>query len=328
MARLGADAALALGRAIAPADVIAIAVSGGPDSMALLALASAAWPGQVIAATVDHGLRIAAAEEAAMAGAYCAALGSAPRSVPHTILTPAKPIGSANVQANARTARYALLTDWAIAARATILATAHHADDQAETFLMRAARGSGLAGLAGIRPRRRLNDALTVIRPLLGWRRSDLRALAVGAAVPFVDDPSNTDEHYDRTRFRALLRDAPWLETAQIARTAGHLAKIDADLRALDAWLLETRQQPAKAGDCAIDITGLPREVRRRLTRSAIARVRAARAIIDPAWRDSANIEALLDALEAGKRATQAGVMGSAHGEIWHFTASPPRRTV
>ncbi|MGL1617815.1 ATP-binding protein, partial [Vibrio parahaemolyticus] len=89
-----------------------------------------------------------------------------------------------------------------------------HADDQAETFLMRAARGSGVAGLAGIRARHRRE--IDLVRPLLGWRVSELRALAVAAAVPFVDDPSNADPHYDRTRFRALLRDTPWLDAAQL----------------------------------------------------------------------------------------------------------------
>jgi tRNA(Ile)-lysidine synthase len=352
----------ALGRAVTAADLIAIAVSGGPDSMALLALAARAWPGQVIAATVDHGLRADAAAEAAMVAAFCAnftlppfspatagvrlgdseneaqhppipAFAPGPRPAPgkgveHLTLTPATPLATTNLQAAARAARYALLTAWATDQHATILATAHHADDQAETFLMRAARGSGLAGLAGIRPRRMLGDTLTLLRPLLDWRATELRALAEAWRLPFVDDPSNASARYDRTRFRALLRDTPWLDTAHLARSAGYLAEADADLRTLEAWLLDTRLQPAAPGDAKIDVAGLPREVRRRLARTVIGRVRRAQKISAPAWSDAANIESLLDALDAGKGATQGGVMASAEGEIWHFRAAPPRRRV
>ncbi|WP_339501760.1 tRNA lysidine(34) synthetase TilS, partial [Pseudomonas canadensis] len=129
---------------------IALAVSGGPDSMAMLALAAAAFPGQVHAATVDHRLRAAAAAEARMVAAWCANAG-----VPHTTLVVAEPIGPGSVQARARAVRYELLLPWAAEIGASCLATAHHADDQAETFLMRAALGSGVAGLAGIRARQR-----------------------------------------------------------------------------------------------------------------------------------------------------------------------------
>ena len=161
----------ALGRAVGASEIVAIAVSGGPDSMALLALAGAAWPGQVIAATVDHGLRADAADEAALVARFCLRQGP----IPHATLIPATPLGTANLQARARAARYTLLTDWARGSKATILATAHHADDQAETFLMRAARGSGLSGLAAIRPNHRIADDLVLLRALLDWRRASPR---------------------------------------------------------------------------------------------------------------------------------------------------------
>ena len=127
--------------AIDPCGPIALAVSGGADSMAMLALARAAFPGRIIAATVDHQLRTSAADEAALVAAYCATLG-----VPHMILTPDAPIAGASIQAQARGARYRLLRAWAGDAGAVALLTAHHADDQAETFLMRAVRGSGVPG--------------------------------------------------------------------------------------------------------------------------------------------------------------------------------------
>ncbi|WP_235515808.1 tRNA lysidine(34) synthetase TilS, partial [Sphingomonas sp. Leaf10] len=204
-----------------PATPLALAISGGPDSMAMLALAAAAFPQAIIAATVDHRLRPASADEAAMVASYCNA-----NQILHATLAPDRPPAGASIQAQARHLRYALLADWALAANAVALATAHHADDQAETFLMRAARGSGPAGLAGIRPRWDFRSdrwaasptrtpakagvrpeaaapALPIIRPLLTWRRADLRTLATD--LPFVDDPSNADPRHDRTHARVLL---------------------------------------------------------------------------------------------------------------------------
>lgn len=331
VARFRDDCVATLGRPLGPDDLLAIAVSGGPDSMALLALAAAAWPGRVIAATVDHGLRADAADEAAMVGQYCARPflgkdGQAGRPIPHVVLAPAKPLGTTNLQAIAREARYALLTDWARTAGSTMLATAHHADDQAETFLMRAARGAGLAGLAAIRPHQRVSASLTLLRPLLTWRRSELRALAGDWHLPFVDDPSNASDRYDRTRFRDLLMRNEWLDAAQIARAAGHLAEADRDLRLLDDWLAESRALPAEPGERKIDAASLPREVRRRLARALITALREDLSIATPPWNASSNVESLLDALEAGKGATQAGIMASASAGIWHFRAAPPRR--
>jgi tRNA(Ile)-lysidine synthase len=318
---------------------IALAVSGGPDSMAMLALAAAAFPGAVLAATVDHRLRAEAADEAQMVAEWCGR-----HAIPHTTLTIDDAIGSSNVQALARDRRYALLLEWATEAGAACLATAHHADDQAETFLMRAARGSGVAGLGGIRACQRIG-AIDLIRPLLDWRVAELRALAVARALPFVDDPSNGDAHYDRTRFRALLRAAPWLDPVQIAHAAAHAAEADATLRAVEAWLWETRTvRPANrhsglvAGSTAtregtvlelkLDTSALPRELKRRLCRRAIHAVRAAQGLMRPAFTDSTNIEPLLDALEAGDTATQGGVMVSAHAQSWHFVPQPPRRAL
>lgn len=288
--------------------------------MALLALAHRAFPGQIVAATVDHRLRADAAREAAMVAGHCAALG-----VPHATLTPATPISGASIQARARDARYALLAEWVRAAGAETLATAHHADDQAETFLMRAARGSGIAGLAGIRPRATI-AGIAVIRPLLCWRRAELRALAAAAGAPFVDDPANADPRHDRTHFRALLRDSAWLDPAALARAAAALAEGEEALAAAADLLWAAR---ATTGDATItlDLSAMPRELRRRLARRAIAQVRAAHHITAPEWRDSANIEPLLDALDRGIRATQAGVMLSARGDCWTIAAAPPRRT-
>ncbi len=338
--RFRGDFAAALGRSVATGERVALAVSGGPDSMAMLALAHAAFPGQVAAATVDHRLRGESAAEAEMVAAWCDATGIA-----HTTLAVEDEIGTVAVQARARERRYSLLLDWVVKSGAKCLATAHHADDQAETFLMRAARGSGVAGLAGIRAlqtrkvSKPVDDSgmvfdvskVDLVRPLLRWRVAELRALAVAHAIPFVDDPSNADDHYDRTRFRALLRETPWLDPAQIAKSAAYAAEADSTLREIEAWLWRTRTvTPTEVDDPEyqswLDIADLPRELKRRMCRSAIESVRAVNGIVRPAFDDSTNIEPLLDALEAGKSATQAGIMVSAKGNVWRFAEEPPRR--
>src|SRR4051812_29251127 len=132
---------------IGPGERIGVAVSGGPDSLALLLLAARARPGLVEAATVDHALRPESAGEAAFVAELCGRL-----AVPHEILTvewEEKP--ETAIQERARIARYRLLGRWAKERGLTALATAHHLDDQAETFLMRLARGAGVKGLAGMR---------------------------------------------------------------------------------------------------------------------------------------------------------------------------------
>ncbi len=214
-----------------------LAVSGGPDSMAMLMLAAAAFPGRIAVATVDHGLRPEAAEELRMVAEHCRILG-----VPHHGLRPATPIEGASLQAQAREARYALLADQARAIGAAAILTAHHADDQAETFLMRAARGAGLSGLSGVRVRTEING-VPVLRPLLDWRRAELRQIVRRAEAPFVDDPANHDPRHDRTRFRQLLGANEWLGVAQMARAAAQLAEADADLRATVDWLWQERAQ-------------------------------------------------------------------------------------
>jgi tRNA(Ile)-lysidine synthase len=331
VARFAHDLAAVIGE---PEGPVALAVSGGADSMAMLALARAALPGRVHAATVDHRLRTDAAEEAAMVARWCATAG-----IPHTTLLPDRPPEGASIQAQARQLRYELLGHWALAQGAAALLTAHHADDQAETFLMRAVRGSGPAGLAGIRdrwtwhaPRWRGEGSaegpgLAVIRPLLGWRRATLRALAEAAGLPFVDDPANADPRHDRTGFRALLRGQPLLDVDGLARAARHCAESDAALVETVTWLERSRGVPAPPGECAIDMADLPRELRRRLVRRAIARVRQLAPEAEGSWSDAANIEPLLNALEAGRGATQAGVAATARGDRWHFRLAPPRRS-
>jgi tRNA(Ile)-lysidine synthase len=198
---------------------LGLAVSGGSDSLALMLLASEALPGRIAVASIDHGLRPEAASEVALAGRI-----AAERGIPFAAIKVT--VGSGNVQAAARAARYAALARWAAEAGLGAIATAHHADDQAETLLMRLNRGSGLAGLAGVRPRGRIEGSETLLlRPLLGWRKAELAALVAGAGIVAADDPSNANPAFDRARLRAQLAEADWLDPVAIAASAAHLAE-------------------------------------------------------------------------------------------------------
>lgn len=215
-------------------------MSGGPDSLALLLLANAFKPGLVEAATVDHGLRAESAMEAAEVARVCERLG-----VPHRTI--AVTVEGGNVQDAARSARYAALDAWANERGLVAVATAHHADDQAETLLMRLNRASGLRGLASIRATNWIAESATgtmIVRPLLLWRKAELERIVVDAGLVAAADPSNTDPRFDRARVRAGLAAADWLDLGAIARSAAHLA--DAEF-ALDwavgrEWEAEVRE--------------------------------------------------------------------------------------
>lgn len=232
---------------------LGLAVSGGPDSMAMLALAQAAFPGRVAAATVDHRLRSAAAAEAAFVAAQCAALG-----VGHAIL-PLEDLGRGNVSAAARVARYARLDGWVQDRQLDWLLTAHHADDQLETIVMRLNRASGVGGLAGVRAR-----TGRVIRPLLGWRRAELAAIVAATGSGAITDPSNTDDRYDRARIRKILASVEWLDAGAVSRSAAALAAADAALAWTVARLRAERLTVAPAGGVRYDAAGLPSELARR----------------------------------------------------------------
>lgn len=299
---------------------LALAVSGGADSMAMLRLAAAAFPEQVTVATFDHRLRGASAAEAALVARVCTTL-----TVPHRTLVPSAPITGNSVQMRARTARYAALAEWAKEAGAAYLLTAHHADDQAETLLMRLQRASGLSGLAGIRAVRFDADGV-VLRPLLAWRRAALRTLAADSATPFVDDPSNDDPRHDRTRIRALLAATPTLDPVALAASAGFLAEAEEVLAQAAARLWSERWRGPDGG---LPVADQPRDLRRRLVRRALADSRGRLGVVRPPFdADSANVEALLDALEAGRAATQGGIMVRSDPKGWLFSPAPPRRSL
>ncbi len=185
------------GRLVEPGPV-GVAVSGGGDSMALLALAQRAGL-PVQAATVDHGLRPAAKDEALAVARFCAE-----RAIPHAILGIGALPERGNLSANLRDARYGALAAWAADRGVTQMLLGHTMDDQAETVLMRLARGSGAPGLAGMYDRR-VSEGIAWLRPLLWTRRADLRSWLTVSDIQWFDDPTNEDPAFDRIKARRAL---------------------------------------------------------------------------------------------------------------------------
>jgi tRNA(Ile)-lysidine synthase len=290
---------------------IGIAVSGGPDSIALLLLAAASRKGRIEAATVDHQLREESAKEAAFVRSICERL-----DVPHVTL-PVEVAQGSSVQAQARRARYDALGEWAIRQDLGAVATGHHVDDQAETLLMRMARGAGLGGLVGVRYSRPLEPGVDLVRPLLEWRHAELGAIVAAAGITPVDDPANRDPRHDRSRFRRMLAEAEWADAERLAASARWLADADEALEWSLKGLLETRVRPVEGG-IAIDATGLPREFQRRLLVAGFDRMGAHRP-------RGPELDRARKALRAGKAATLVGLKLEP-GPPWKLSAAPPRR--
>ena len=213
---------------------IVLAVSGGPDSLALMVLA-ARWRAalkrgpELIAVTIDHGLRAASAREARDVKKLATELGLQHRTLRWR---GDKPVSG--IPAAARDARYALLAKAARSTGATHIFTAHTRDDQAETVLMRLSRGSGLAGLAAM-ARQSERDGLQLARPLLDIAKSQLIATLAKAKIDFAVDPTNSDPRFTRPRLRRLM--AAFAEegcdSRNLARLAARLRRANAALEIL-----------------------------------------------------------------------------------------------
>lgn len=205
---------------------VALAVSGGGDSMALLHLYSR-WRGlgdpvpEAVVLTVDHGLRPEAADEIALVAARCADL-----RLSHRILSWRGPKPASGLQQAARAARYSLMLAQMAREDIGALVLAHTRDDQAETFLDRLARGSGVYGLACMSPVSR-RDGVELVRPLLDVPRKRLRADLTAAGLSWAEDRSNADPQFRRVRMRRLLPDlaAEGLTAARLGATARNLAR-------------------------------------------------------------------------------------------------------
>lgn len=295
-----------------------VAVSGGPDSVALLLLAHGLLGSRCSAATVDHGLRAEAAVEAAWVASLCATLGIA-----HATLSapmPERAGRTRNLSSRARALRYDLLSAHAAAIGATAIATAHHVDDQVETLVMRLNRGAGLTGLLGVRVR-----SGAVIRPLLGWRRAELAALVDAAGVTSVEDPSNRDERFDRARVRASLVGATWIAPAAWSRSAQALN--DAE-DALDWTTEQLWRERCRVGEDAVVLTpaNLPFDLRRRLV------VRCVRAIEPGADPRGGAVAAAVASLALGDSVMLGNVLchairSTCDEAVWRFVRAPVRRS-
>lgn len=296
-----------------------VAVSGGPDSVALLLLAHEALGDRCSAATVDHGLRPESAAEATWVADLCAA-----RGVRHSILTapmPERAGRTANVSARARALRYRLLEEHVEVVGADHIATAHHADDQTETVIMRLNRGAGVAGLAGVRAR-----AGRIVRPLLGWRHAELVALVGEQRIAPVDDPSNVSDRFDRARLRKALAGIDWLDIDRVAASAAALGDAEDAIGWMADRLAGQLCQRDTAGIVLTMPDDLPFELRRRLVERCINGIDAMASV-----RGGALAASVL-ALDSGRPTMLGGVSiqpvrSGDIGAAWRFSMAPPRRT-
>ncbi len=313
-----------------PSD-LGLAVSGGGDSMAMLALTHG-WARvmgvRLWVVTVDHGLREGSADEAAMVATECAALGHA-----HATLRWHWD-GQGNLQDTARRARLALIDRWR--GGLTHILFAHTQDDVAETFLMRLARGSGVEGLSAISDIRHVQPHIStphalaegevtqtapppgdggegtgfyVIRPLLQEARADLRHYARTLKLPFVDDPSNKDPRFDRAKARAAL-ETLGIDAATLQRTAARMLRASEALAARAVvvardCVLQDMCQGKPTGDLLIDrdrFVDVEQDTQLRLLAAALQ------------WVSSADYRPRAEPLEALLERALAGGGGTLHG--------------
>lgn len=274
---ISAAEARALFAAWRRAPALVIAVSGGPDSVALLWLL-ARWRRtlkggpQLVAVTVDHGLRPASAKEAGVVKRLAASL-----DILHITKRWTGPKPKTGLPAAARVARYRLLAQAARKHHATHIVTAHTRDDQAETLLMRLMRGSGLAGL-GAMARETPRGGVVLARPLIDVPKLRLAATLRQAKIAFADDPTNSDPKFTRPRLRAILPvlAAEGLDARVLTRLAARMKRADAALDLMTdqaestvGWHATGRGEECGARAYAM----LPEEIRVRLLWRSINRV-------------------------------------------------------
>lgn len=315
--------------------VLVLAVSGGPDSTALMVLA-ARWRDslktkpKLIAVTVDHGLRKESKAEAAAVAQLARELDIAHRTSRWTGRKP-----KTGLQEAARLTRYRLLGRAARKAGGTHILTAHTLDDQSETVLIRMSRGSGLSGLGAMQrisvaPQ---NEELFVVRPLLEIPKARLIATLNAAGIVYADDPSNRDPRFTRARLRGLMHllAEEGLDAAQLARLAHRLKRADVAIekaveRAVTELFVELPGAPAIAIESR-RFADLPAEVALRLLGRAVARIG------DEGPVELGKLEALKTALDEAQnspknrfRRTLAGAIVTLKDPQILVERAPPRR--
>lgn len=293
-----------------PGHKVLAACSGGADSMAMTALLQLLEPSlghQTVVGHVDHGLQ-------AQSGSWRGQVEEWSQSVGLPFVCRSLQLmGGAQVEARAREARYAALHEMADALGCQFIATAHHADDQAETFLLRASRGAGPDALAGVR--RQLGR---LVRPVLSLPRATLLQVAAELALPAVQDPSNADWTMTRNHLRHKV--LPALEAAvpgaaaAMARTAALAAEQE---QATTTWLelaLQDRTQRPKPGELLVAFLPPTRVSRATLWRWAASQLGTPA----PSVRATEQLEAA--ALRSGDQQVRiAGLVVSKQGAMWHF---------
>ena len=317
------------------APALVLAISGGPDSTALMLLA-AHWRAtrqngpRLVAVTVDHGLRPEAKAEAAVVARLARRLKITHRTLQWTGRKPAT-----GLQLAARAARYRLLAEAARRAKATHILAAHTLDDQAETVLIRLARGSGVRGLGAmsrLAPVPGTAD-LTLARPLLEIPKARLIATLKAAKVPFAEDPSNRDPRFTRARLRTLMPvlAEEGLDARRLALLARRLRRADEALEAAATQARAALSIPVATGAIGFDATGfagLPAEVGLRLIGAALEQVG------DEGPVELGKLEALVAALAASQmgknprfRRTLAGAIVTLARNSLMIERAPRRRT-
>jgi tRNA(Ile)-lysidine synthase len=321
-----ASGALAL---LAPHEKLLLAVSGGPDSVALMLLC-AHWPErashEIAVATVDHGLRADARAEAEQVGEWARSL-----SFQHHLLSWEGEKPQTRIQERARTARYALLADCAKSIGAGAIVTAHHADDQAETILFRLTRGSGVSGLAGMAPRASTHD-VALLRPLLGFSKSELVEACEIAGHRFFCDPSNANDAYARARLRKLvpLLAEQGFDREALLRLGERAARAEAALASCAAAAYErtlAESAPALARFDAGALTELPLDILQRILGREIARLAPqAQLRLDRLERVADRLSRALGE-KAPLRLTIADLLIESDGNNVILRPAPPRRS-
>jgi tRNA(Ile)-lysidine synthase len=309
---------------------LVLAVSGGPDSTALLWLAAKWRSGlkrapRLLAVTVDHELRRESRSEALAVAKLARAL-----DVEHRTLRWRGPKPKTGLPAAAREARYSLLIDAARKIGAAHVFTAHTRDDQAETVMMRLARGSGLSGLAAM-AREAPRGAVTIARPLLDVPKAQLVATLRKAGIDYADDPSNRDLKFTRTRFRELMPQLvrEGIDSRNLARLAQRLARANAALESVVSVMEHSIGRVSEAGLIEIDARAfatLPDEIALRLLGRAVD------AAGDQGSTELAKLEVLLAALRQATerrgrmKQTLAGAMIALRPDLIVVERAPSRR--
>ena len=338
-APVSAAQAEALFRPLVYASTLILAVSGGPDSTALMLLA-ARWRAArrkgpaLLAVTIDHGLRRESAAEARAVEELARRLG-----IPHRTLRWRGKKPETGIQEAARVARYRLLAQAANAAKARCVLTAHTLDDQAETVLLRMMRGSGLTGLGAMTQVSRLpaweTDEIVLVRPLLDIPKARLIATLDRAKVEFVRDPSNRDPRFTRPRLRdlmpALAREG--LDARRLAILARRLRRAEAAIEMAVGVAASAVLQRPWSGQGAIVLDAvkfdrLPAEVALRLLARAIGQVG------DEGPAELAKVEVLFDELRgaatsprgARLRRTLAGALVTRSADSLAIERAPARK--